>query len=52
MSGYGTWGLWFRGNYGGAGLVVGLDDPEDLFQLHYSYLKLCLASTTKCETYT
>lgn len=25
-------GLWFRGDYGGAGVVVGLGDREDLFQ--------------------
>lgn len=24
--------IWFRGDYGGAGLMVGLDDLEDLFQ--------------------
>lgn len=26
-------GVWFWGNYGGAGLLVGLDDLEDLLQL-------------------
>lgn len=26
------WGIWFRGDYGSAGLMVGVDHLEGLFQ--------------------